>query len=161
MAERRMFAKLIVNSDEFLDLPISSQVLYFHLVMQADDDGMINNARRIILMMGLDQKDLQLLIDNRFLISFDSGILAVRHWKQQNRIRSDRYKPTVYQEEFSQLVLLKDKTYALVIPDGNQMSKVYPVSRTFSQTRKATLLCISEEDICLLLCNDNIQQEII
>ncbi len=130
MAERRMFSKVIISSDEFMDLPLESQALYFHLAIQADDDGMINNARRIVRMIGLGEKDLQILIDTKFLIAFDSGIIAIRHWKIHNWIRGDRYKPTRYQNELAQLVQDSNKAYLSDIPDdipsdipgGNQVT---------------------------------------
>lgn len=117
MAERRMFAKSILSSDDFIDLPIRSRLLYFDLAMQADDDGMINNARSILRMNGLTEDDLQPLIDKDFLISFSSGILVIRHWRVHNMIRYDRYKKTAYQKEFDQLTLQSDKTYALGLPN--------------------------------------------
>ena len=120
MAERRMFAKSILSSDEFIDLPIRSRLLYIDLAMQADDDGMINNARSILRMNGMTDEDLQPLIEKGFLITFDSGILVIRHWRVHNLIRSDRYKKTAYQKEFDQLTLQPDKTYALGLPNGNQ-----------------------------------------
>lgn len=103
MAERRMFAKAIIDSDTFLDMPLSTQALYFHLSMRADDDGFINNPRKIQRSIGATDDDLKLLIAKQFTIPFDSGVLVIKHWRLHNYIQKDRYKPTIYQDEKSQL----------------------------------------------------------
>ena len=103
MAERRMFAKTIIDSDAFLDMPLSAQCLYFHLSMRADDDGFINNPKKIQRMVGAMDDDLRILIARKFIIPFESGIVVIKHWKIHNYIRSDRYKETVYQEEKAML----------------------------------------------------------
>lgn len=126
MAERRMFAKTIIDSDAFLDMPLSTQALYFHLSMRADDDGFINNPKKIQRMIGASEDDLKLLIIKSFIITFESGIVVIKHWKIHNYLRSDRYKETVYQEEKSQLSTKKNKAYTLNgipigIPNGDQM----------------------------------------
>ena len=94
MAERRMFAKTIIDSDAFLDMPLSTQALYFHLSMRADDDGFINNPRKIQRMIGASGDDLKLLLAKSFLIPFDSGIVVIKHWRIHNYIQKDRYKGT-------------------------------------------------------------------
>ena len=118
MAERRMFAKTIIDSDAFLDMPLSSQTLYFHLSMRADDDGFINNPRKIQRMIGASDDDLKLLITKKFIIPFESGIVVIKHWKIHNYIRNDRYKETVYQKEKAQLEEKENRSYTLGIPDG-------------------------------------------
>ena len=120
MAERRMFAKTIIDSDAFLDMPLSTQSLYFHLSMRADDDGFINNPKKIQRMIGASEDDLKLLITKKFLIPFDSGVVVIKHWKIHNYIRNDRYKETVYQEEKAQLSVKDNHSYTLGIPDVNQ-----------------------------------------
>lgn len=114
MAERRMFAKTIIDSDAFLDMPLSSQALYFHLSMRADDDGFINNPRKIQRMIGASDDDLKLLIAKRFLIIFESGVVVIKHWKIHNYIQSDRYKKTVYTDEKSMLGTKDNKSYTLL-----------------------------------------------
>ena len=129
MAERRMFAKTIVDSDAFLDMPLSTQALYFHLSMRADDDGFINNPKKIQRMIGAADDDLKILVTKKFIIPFESGIVVIKHWKIHNYIRNDRYKETVYKEEKQQLNEKENKAYTLSdtvgIPDGipndNQM----------------------------------------
>lgn len=122
MAERRMFAKTIIDSDAFLDMPMSTQALYFHLSMRADDDGFINNPKRIQRMIGASDDDLKLLIAKSFIIVFESGVVVIKHWKIHNYIQSDRYKPTVYAEEKSLLDVKKNKAYTL---NGECIQNVY------------------------------------
>ena len=117
MAERRMIAKTIIDSDLFLDMPMSTQCLYFHLNMRADDDGFINNPKKIQRMIGCNDDDIKLLIAKNFIIPFESGVVVIKHWKIHNYIRMDRYKETLYKEEKSQLVTDKSKEYILGRPD--------------------------------------------
>ena len=120
MAERRMFAKTIIDSDSFLDMPLSAQALYFHLSMRADDDGFINNPKKIQRMIGGADDDLKLLCVKKFIIPFESGIVVIKHWKIHNYIRNDRYKETVYQEEKAMLSVKENNAYTLGIPSGSQ-----------------------------------------
>ena len=113
LAERRMFAKTIIDSDAFLDMPLSSQTLYFHLSMRADDDGFINNPKKIQRMVGCADDDLKLLIAKNFIIPFESGIVVIKHWRIHNYIRGDRKKATVYPEEMSMLVEKDNGAYSL------------------------------------------------
>ena len=115
MAERRMFAKTIIDSDAFLEMPLTAQSLYFHLSMRADDDGFTNNPKKIQRMIGACDDDLRLLIDKKFVISFDSGIVVIKHWKLHNYIQKDRYRETVYKEEKSMLKVKENKSYTLCI----------------------------------------------
>lgn len=99
MAERRMFAKTIIDSDAFIDMPQSTQLLYFHLSMRADDDGFINNPRSIMRNTRCNDDDLKLLALKNFIIPFESGIVVIKHWKIHNYIAKDRYKETECKEE--------------------------------------------------------------
>ena len=110
MAERRMFSKTIIDSDLFMDLPLEAQALYFHLSMRADDDGFIGNSKKLCRMLGVGEENLAILIEKELLIKFDSGVIAVKHWKVNNLIKNDRYKPTIYQEEKSYLEV-ENNTY--------------------------------------------------
>lgn len=129
MAERRMFAKTIIDSDAFLDMPLSTHALYFHLSMRADDDGFINNPKKVQRMIGASDDDLKLLVAKRFIIPFESGIVVIKHWKIHNYIRSDRYKPTNYTEEKAMLETKKSGAYTerltSGIPNDNQMDTQY------------------------------------
>lgn len=111
MAERRMFSKRIIDSDAFLDMPLSTQALYFHLSMRADDDGFVSNPRRIRTMVGASEDDLKLLIAKRFLLTFESGVVVIKHWRIHNYINPDRYTPTTYVEEKATLALDDKKAY--------------------------------------------------
>lgn len=121
MAERRMFAKAIIDSDAFLDMPLSAQALYFHLSMRADDDGFVGNPKRIRGMLGANEDDFKLLILKRFLLSFGSGVVVIKHWKIHNYIQSDRYKETTYIDEKATLTLDGKKSYTECIYVGNEM----------------------------------------
>lgn len=124
MADRRMFSKTIIDSDAFLDMPLSTQALYFHLSMRGDDDGFINNPKKIQRMLGCTDDDVKLLIAKCFIIPFDSGVVVIKHWRIHNYIRTDRYKETIYQQEKQQLVMKDNKEYkklnAIGIPADNQ-----------------------------------------
>lgn len=135
-----MFAKTIIDSDAFIDMPLSAQALYFHLSMRGDDDGFINNPKKIQRMIGASDDDLKLLIAKRFIIPFDSGIVVIKHWKIHNYIRGDRKVDTVYQEEMSLLTEKDNGAYTLVsdINDGDvrHLADICP-----SNVRQATGRC--------------------
>lgn len=133
MANRRMFAKSIVRSDAFLDMPISSQCLYYNLNMEADDEGFIGNPKSIIRQIGVAEDDFKLLIAKNFVIYFkESGVALIKHWRINNQIRADRFKPTTYIEEKGTIAIKKNNAYTLVLnytndewqPNGNQMATI-------------------------------------
>lgn len=130
MAERRMFAKTIIDSDLFLDMPLSTQALYFHLSMRADDDGFVNNPRKIMRMIGTTEDDMKVLLAKNFLIPFESGIVVIKHWKIHNYIQNDRYKETIYTDEKAQLVVNDQNAYALL-----DTSCIQNVSKLDTQVR--------------------------
>lgn len=103
MAERRMFAKTIVLSDAFLDMPMSARCLYFTLGMLADDDGFINAPRSIMRQCGASDDDLKLLLAKKFVLAFESGVIVIKHWRINNYLRNDRYTETKYIEEKAEL----------------------------------------------------------
>lgn len=121
MAERRMFSKTIIDSDVFLDMPLSTQALYFHLAMRADDEGFVNNPKKIQRMVGASEDDLKLLIMKRYILTFESGIIVIKHWKIHNYIQNDRFKPTTYVEERSTLTLDGKRAYTECIQDVSKM----------------------------------------
>jgi len=125
MAERRMFAKTIVTSDSFLDMPPTARCLYFTLGMFADDDGFVNNPKSIMRQIGSTSDDINILIAKKFLIAFESGVIVIKHWKIHNYIQSDRYHPTKYQDEKSTLLLDENKAYTQAdVPCIQDVSKV-------------------------------------
>ena len=109
-----MFAKTIIDSDAFLDMPLSAQALYFHLNMRADDEGFINNPRKIQRMIGASDDDLRVLIAKSFIIPFESGIVVIKHWRIHNYIRSDRMHPTKYLDEKSVLQTKENGAYTIM-----------------------------------------------
>lgn len=111
MAERRMFTQKIIDSDAFLDMPLSTQSLYFHLNMRADDDGFVNNPKKIQRMIGASDDDLRLLIAKRFIIAFENGVVVIKHWRMHNLLRKDRYNPTQYQEQIQRLEIKDNGAY--------------------------------------------------
>ena len=118
MARKRMFSLLVVDTDEFLDMPSSTQSLYYHLGMRADDDGFVSSPKKIVKLVNCSNDDLKLLIAKGFIIPFDSGIIAIRHWKLNNDLKKDRYTPTIYLNEKSTLRVNKNKVYSIV---GNNL----------------------------------------
>ncbi len=111
MATRRMFSKDIVSSDEFISLPLSAQALYFHLGMNADDDGILSNAKSVMLVIGAKDDDIKLLLAKRFLLLFNEKYLVVKHRKINNQMRKDRYVKTKYNEIKEQLYVEKNNSY--------------------------------------------------
>lgn len=113
MAERRMFAKTIVTSDAFLDMPPTARCLYFTLGMFADDDGFVNNPKSIMRQSGSTIDDMNILISKKFVIAFESGVIVIKHWRIHNYIQNDRYHETKYKEEMKSLSLDENKAYTL------------------------------------------------
>lgn len=112
-----MFTQKIIDSDAFLDMPLSTQALYFHLNMRADDDGFVNNPKRIQRTIGASEDDLKLLFAKRFVIGFESGVLVIKHWRMHNTLRKDRYNPTQYQDEFALLDVKDNNAYTERLPE--------------------------------------------
>ena len=110
MAERRMMAKSVIETDVFMDMPMSSQCLYFHLLLRGDDDGFIANPKRVMREVGVNDDDMKMLIAKRYIIPFESGVVVIRHWRIHNYIRSDRYTQT-HCDELSMLEIKQNKTY--------------------------------------------------
>ncbi|MDE6614154.1 MAG: conserved phage C-terminal domain-containing protein [Clostridia bacterium] len=114
MAERRMFAKTIVASDAFLDMPLSARCLYFALGMYADDEGFVNSVKSIMRLVGASTDDKNILLVRHFIIEFQSGVCLIKHWRINNYLRSDRFQATKYTEERNQVVIGENGAYVLV-----------------------------------------------
>lgn len=126
MADKRMMSKSVIDTDMFLDMPASTQCLYFHMLLRADDDGFLKNAKTIMRTVGASPDDVKLLIAKRYLIPFESGIMAIKHWRTHNYIKKDRYKPTDC-EEIKLLEVNEKGEYVLAEPSRNQAdSKMEP-----------------------------------
>ncbi|WP_286102927.1 conserved phage C-terminal domain-containing protein [Pediococcus pentosaceus] len=113
MAQRRMFSKKITDTDIFLDMPLSSQALYFHLNMHADDDGFVSNAKTVKRMIGSSDDDLKLLLTKNFIFAFESGVVVIKDWKIHNYIRKDTYNTTIYGDEKEQLSQDENGSYTI------------------------------------------------
>ena len=113
MAQRRMFSLKMVDTDAFLDMPTTSQLLYFHLSMRADDDGFVSNPKKIMRMIGSSDDDIKVLVSKAFIIGFESGVIVIKHWRINNYIQSDRYLPTNYLEEKKLLKIKENNAYSL------------------------------------------------
>lgn len=124
MANKRMFSMLIIDSDSFLDMPASTQCLYFHLNMRADDDGFVGNTRRIMRSVGGSEDDLKILIMKRFILCFDDGVIVIKHWRMHNCISQNRYHETQYIDEKKMLKIKENKAYSLNSGEPLNDSKV-------------------------------------
>lgn len=135
IAERRMFAKTIIDSDAFLEMPVSSQCLYFHLSMRADDEGFINKPKTIMRMIGAKDDDMNVLILKKFIIPFESGVVVIKHWKIHNYIRGDRLHETKYQAEKSELELDENNSYTLCLTSDRQLTDSCPTEVRLGKVR--------------------------
>lgn len=134
MTNKRMFTMKIVDTDAFLDMPLSTQCLYFHLNMRADDDGFIGNPKRIEKIIGANDDDLKILIAKRFVILFDDGVIVIKHWRMHNTLSRDRYVETSYTDEKKKLLLKDNGSYSLT--NGNSIDDTKLIERSNRQTQK-------------------------
>ena len=148
MAERRMFAKTIIDSDAFLEMPMTAQLLYFHLAMRGDDDGFINKPKAIMRICGAHDDDLRVLFAKKFVIPFESGVVVIKHWKIHNYIRKDTYSETKYKEEKACLELDENNAYRLSVTNPSRV-------RNESVTSPSTQDSIGQYSIV----KDNIKRE--
>lgn len=137
MANRRMFAKSVVSKDTFIEMPHSTQLLYFHLGMNADDDGFVDNYRSIMRNIGCNEDNLKLLVVKGFVIWFENRLVIIRHWKVHNQIQKDRYKPTQYIVEKSLLTTSKSGVYSL---ETKCIQDVYNLETQYSIGKDSILL---------------------
>lgn len=131
---RRMFSDEITKTDSFLDMPKGSQLLYFHLGMEADDDGFISSPRMVMRVIGASDDELKILFAKKFLLEFESGICVIKHWRLNNQLRKDRYNETRYTKEKSLLFIRENGAYTFnpegaervpkghFLPSGNQLA---------------------------------------
>lgn len=138
MANKRMFSMTIVDSDAFLDMPASAQLLYFHLNMRADDDGFIGNPRRIMNIVGCKDDDMKILIAKNFVLLFDTGVIVIKHWRMHNTLSVGRYKETSYLDEKETLLLKNNGAYSLTegkpIDDSHQIEMSQRQSKSYRRT---------------------------
>ena len=140
MADRRMFAKTILESDAFTSMSSEAQILYVHLCMHADDDGFMNNARSVCKSLGFTKTKLDELFKKRFLLDMGNGITVIKHWKINNYIQKDRYKPTIYQEQFERLKVKNDNSYTDRIQDGYSLDTQVRLGKSKERDREEDLI---------------------
>lgn len=134
MARKRMFSLSVVDTDQFLDMPITSRLLYYELGMRADDDGFVDNWKKIIRFTGLSEDDMKILIAKKFIIPFDSGIIVIRHWRLNNYLQRDRITQTEHKEELAMLQL-NDNVYELKSTENTELlENVYKMDTECIQT---------------------------
>lgn len=147
MANRRMFSKDIIDSDRFLDMPPTSQNLYFHLGLQADDDGFVSSPKKVKRMCGANDDDLKLLEAKRFIISFESGVIVITDWKLNNQIKKDRYNSTIHLEEKSHLLITENNTYSYLETERNQSGTIMEPSWNQNGTQMEPQVSIAKVSI--------------
>lgn len=142
-----MFSKKIIDTDWFMDMPASTQNLYFHLSMRADDDGFVSSPKGIIKLVGASDDDFRVLISKKFIIPFESGVCVITDWRINNYLRNDRHTDTIHKEELQQLSIDENGKYSLGIPGG--IPTVYPVyTESISNTESISTLNNNKEE-CL------------
>lgn len=147
MAERRMISKKITDTDAFLEMPLSTQALYFHFIQNADDDGFVGSPNSIIRKIGANRNDYDLLIAKRFVITFDTGICVIKHWRIHNYIQSDRYTPTTYTEEKSTLFIEENKSYTdkQCIQVGYKLDTQYSIDKDSIEENSMNNVALTKE----------------
>jgi len=144
MAERRMMSKKIIHSDSFLDLPATTQNLYFHLMLEGDDEGFVNSPKRIQRTIGATDGDAQMLIAKKFIISFETGVIVIKHWRIHNYIQNDRFKESSHFEERAKLVIKDNNAYTL-----DDVSKMYPeCTPSIGEDRRGEVRRVEDNTIC-------------
>lgn len=155
MAQKRMFSLQIVDTDAFLDMPLSSQLLYFHLTMRADDEGFIGNPKKIMRLIGVQDDDMKILLAKRFILSFESGVVVIKHWLIHNTIRMDRFNKTSYGKEKMTLEVCDNKAYTELAttrqPNDNQLVPQVKLSKV--KLSKVSYMA-DEETIDILFWNE-------
>ena len=136
MANKRMIRKDVIDTDAFLDMPLSTQALYFHLNLRADDDGFVGNPKRVATLIGASEDDLKLLIAKRFVILFENGVIVIKHWRMHNTLSADRYHETNFTDEKSMLRLKENKAYTL--GDGTAIDDTKLIESGKRQTKDLT-----------------------
>lgn len=151
MANKRMFTMKICDSDAFLDMPLSSQCLYFHLNMRADDDGFVGNPKRIMRIIGASAEDLEVLIENRFILTFEDGVIVIKHWRMHNTLSTNRYHETQYVDEKNMLRVKENGAYSFnagdVIDDSKLIEKSGRLSKKQMEKRRNFDATLTHPDI--------------
>ena len=150
-----MFARTIVTSDAFLDMPLSTRCLYFTLGMFADDDGFVNNPKSIMRQVGASVDDLNILIAKRFILTFESGVIVIKHWKIHNYIAKDRYKETKYLEEKNKLSVDSNGAYTECIQDVYKLETQVSIGKDKLGEDRTGELSVVEDSASATSTNEN------
>ena len=134
MANKRMFSLAVIDTDAFLEMPLSTQALYFHLCMRADDDGFIGNPKKIARMIGANEDDLRMLVAKRFVLSFDTGVIVIKHWRMHNTLSKDRYKETNFIENKEFLRIKPNNAYTFSESEGIPLNDAKLIEKSGRQT---------------------------
>ena len=157
MAQKRMFSLSVVDTDQFLEMPLSSRLLYYELGMRADDDGFVSNWKKILAFTGLKEDDLKVLIAKKYIIPFDSGVIVIRHWRMNNYLQKDRTKPTIYQEELKKLGLDDNNVYILDTTCIHSIDKNSIDKNSIEYKNKPTLEEV--RDYCINVRHNNVDYQ--
>ena len=157
MAQKRMFSLSVVDTDQFLEMPLSSRLLYYELGMRADDDGFVSNWKKILAFTGLKEDDLKVLIAKKYIIPFDSGVIVIRHWRMNNYLQKDRTKPTIYQEELKKLGLDDNNVYNLDTTCIHSIDKNSIDKNSIEYKNKPTLEEV--RDYCINVRHNNVDYQ--
>ena len=157
MAQKRMFSLSVVDTDQFLEMPLSSRLLYYELGMRADDDGFVSNWKKILSFTGLKEDDLKVLIAKKYIIPFDSGVIVIRHWRMNNYLQKDRTKPTIYQEELKKLGLDDNNVYILDTTCIHSIDKNSIDKNSIEYKNKPTLEEV--RDYCINVRHNNVDYQ--
>lgn len=148
MAKKRMFSLGVLDTDAFLDMPLSAQALYFHLNLRADDDGFVGNPKRITQNVGANIDDLRLLVAKRFVLAFEDGVIVIKHWRMHNAIKKDRYTATNYTEDLKQLDIKDNGAYTMrPTTDVPQLERKWSTNGAQMEQTGSTDLDIEENSI--------------
>lgn len=160
MADKRMFSNAIVNSDVFLDMPLSTQALYFHLSMNADNEGFVGSPKKIQKMIGASDDDMRILLAKRYILGFESGIIVIKHWYINNNIRQDQAKKTTYIEERAMLMLDGKQAYTeqkagkYQVKDNKLTVNSQPINSELTVNKLPSIVEYSREEYSI--CENNI-----
>lgn len=156
MAQKRMFDKNITCDDDFLELSAKAQALYFHIGMIADDDGLTKNYKLYMKVLDADENDLNSLVDKNFLYRFNSDIIVVKHWLINNTVRKDRYRETIYKDEYNQLEIAPNGEYIIKdnngLPSGNQLATQYSIVKNSKEEKRIEECSVVENREEEILC---------
>jgi hypothetical protein len=160
MARKRMLRLDVLETDAFMDMPLTTQALYFHLNLRADDDGFIGNPNQVVRMIGASLDDLKLLIAKKFVLRFEDGVIVIKHWRMHNTLSASRYKETNFLEDKALLRLKDNKAYTFS-EDGAELCDDHLVEMGQRQTKDEQKTCPVKNSIeKKRIVNDTVHKKI-